>query len=553
MHVAKPQKNKRRLWKFHGGLHLPDNKSMSMLRAPAEAPIDKLLVIPVQQHIGEPPEILVKEGDKVLKGQMLAQAKDYISASIHASSSGTVIAIDEQPVPHPSGLSATCITIETDGQDKWDNNLPEAIMDYRNVQPAKLRERVRWAGIVGLGGATFPSGVKLNPGPGKPIDTLIVNAAECEPYITCDDALMQNFADDIVQGIDIVMHIISAKHCLIGIEDNKPDAIVAIQTSIENSAAENVELAVIPTLYPSGGEKQLIKILTGKEVPSNGLPADIGIVCHNVATLLAIYNAVRKGQPLISRMVTLTGPGIANPQNMMAANGTLISSLVELAGGYNDNAKELVLGGPMMGFALNSDKVPVIKGANCILVTQQDDSHPQSPAVACIRCGKCADVCPANLLPQQLYWYSRAKDLDKIQDFNLFDCIECGCCAHVCPSHIPLVQYYRFAKTEVWAREEEKRKSDIARQRHDFREARLERIKAEKQANLRKKKEALEKKKVTDADPKKAAIEAAMKRAAEKKKKLQEEGNIPSNTDNLTDAQQRQIDEANKRRENSQS
>jgi electron transport complex protein RnfC len=554
MHVAGTSSNtdKRKLWQFHGGLHLPDHKSMSMQSTPTEASLDKLLVIALQQHIGETPEILVKVGDRVLKGQMLAQANAYVSAPIHASSSGTVVAIDEQPVPHPSGLTATCITIETDGQDKWDQSLPSAIIDYKSCTAGELLERIHWAGIVGLGGATFPSRVKLNPGPGKPVDILVVNAAECEPYITCDDALMQNHAEAIVHGIGIVMHILAAKRCLIGIEDNKAVAIAAMQKAITEADTGNIELVVIPTIYPSGGEKQLIKILTGKEVPGNGIPADIGIVCHNVATLFAVNNAVSKGQPLISRMVTITGEGIARPQNMVVPNGTLISSLIEQAGGYTNNVKELIMGGPMMGYALNSDKLPVSKATNCILVTQQDDEK-QSPAAACIRCGKCAEVCPARLLPQQLYWYTRARDLDRVQDFNLFNCIECGCCAHVCPSHIPLVQYYRFAKTEVWAREEEKRKSDIARQRHDFREARLARIKAEKQANLRKKKEALENKQTTDADPKKAAIEAAMKRAAEKKKKLQEQGKIPSNTENLTAAQQRQIDEADKRRENNES
>jgi len=554
MHVAgmSSNNNKRTLWHFHGGLHLPDQKSMSMQRPPVEAALDDLLVIPLQQHIGEAPEILVKEGDRVLKGQLLAQANAYISAPIHAPSSGTVVAIDEQPVPHPSGLSATCITLATDGQDKWDDNLPQPIIDYKSCAADELRERIQWAGIVGLGGATFPSRVKLNPGPHKAIDTLIVNAAECEPYISCDDALIQGHAQEILRGIDIVMHILSAKQTLIGIEDNKPDAIAALQKAISEHETSIIELVVIPTIYPSGGEKQLIKILTGKEVPGNGLPADIGIVCHNVATLFAIDNAVTKGQPLISRMVTITGEGIAKPQNMMVANGTLISTLVEQAGGYNNNVDELILGGPMMGYALNSDKLPVSKGTNCILVTQKDDS-PKNTAVPCIRCGKCAEVCPVQLLPQQLYWYTRARDLDKVQDFNLFDCIECGCCAHVCPSHIPLVQYYRFAKTEVWAREEEKRKADIARQRHEFRDARLARIKAEKQAKLRQKKEALENKKAADVDPKKAAIEAAMKRAAEKKKKLQEEGKIPANTENLTAVQQRQIDEADKRRENTES
>ncbi len=544
---------KRKLWDFHGGLHLDDKKTMSLQADIAKLPVPDKVIIPIQQHIGEAPEVIVKVGDKVAKGQLIAQAKDYVSASIHASTSGTVIAIDEQAVPHPSGLKDLCITIEADCNDAWYEDLPEPMQPFLDYSEAELRDRIRWAGIVGLGGATFPSGVKLNPGPGKDIQTLIVNAAECEPYITCDDALMQSHADEILQGILITLHVIQAGHCLIGIEDNKPDAIKAMQTAIDKAGAGHVEIVVIPTVYPSGGEKQLIKILTGKEVPRHGIPADIGIVCHNVATLYAIYEAVELGKPLISRLVTVTGEGVAEPKNMLVANGTPINFLVEQAGGYRKNVKELILGGPMMGFTLHDDNLPASKGTNCILVTTKQDAPENSPAMACIRCGKCASVCPASLLPQQLYWFARAKDFDNVQEYNLFDCIECGCCAHVCPSHIPLVQYYRFAKTEVWAREEEKRKADIARRRHEFREARLARIKAEKDAKLRKKKEALNAKSGVAKDPQKAAIEAAMKRVAEKKKKLQDAGVKPANTENLTQAQQKQIEAADKRREDNPS
>ena len=551
--------NTRKLWHFNGGLHLPDNKSMSLASPAAKLPLPDKLVIPLQQHIGELPELSVKVGDHVLKGQLLAEAKDYVSASVHAPSSGTITAIGEHAVPHPSGLTGLCVSLETDGKDEWTTELPDSMADFKQYSASQLRERIRWAGIVGMGGATFPTGIKLNPGPGKKISTLIINAAECEPYISCDDALMQTHADDIINGIAITQYVLSAENSIIGIEDNKPDAIKAMREAINNSALQNIELVVIPTLYPSGGEKQLIRILTGQEVPSHGPPADIGYVCHNIATIFAIHQAVVESKPLISRMITVTGPGIRKPQNLFAPIGTLVSALIDFAGGYQGQVEELILGGPMMGFGLGSDRLPVNKGANCILVTQHDEEQVNSPPVACIRCGKCADVCPAQLLPQQLYWFARSKDLDKVQDYNLFDCIECGCCAHVCPSHIPLVQYYRFAKTEVWAREEDKRKADLARQRHEQREARLARIEAEKQERLRKKKEALEKKKSADAadtdgkDPKQAAIEAAMKRAAEKKQKLREEGKLPGNTENLTAAQKKQIDEAEKRRQDTSS
>jgi electron transport complex protein RnfC len=320
---------------------------------------------------------------------------------------------------------------------------------------------------------------------------------------------------------------------------------------------ENIEVVRIPTLYPSGGEKQLIRILTGREVPTSGLPAQVGVICHNVATTAAIADAVLEGRPLISRIVTVTGEGIRKPGNFETPIGMLAGDLIAQAGGYvEQQPPQLILGGPMMGFDLRSDQVPITKGANCLLCPSAEESPPPQPAMACIRCGRCADVCPANLLPQQLYWYSRAKDLEQVQDYNLFDCIECGCCSHVCPSHIPLVQYFRYAKAESWALEQERRESEHAKQRHDFRVSRLERLEAERKARLRKKKEDLKrkppakkagesKKEPSDKDAKQAAIEAAMKRSAEKKAKQQ---HTPRNIDNLTPTQQAQIEAVDKRR-----
>lgn len=540
-----------RLWHFHGGIQLEEHKEMSLHSPIAEATIPEKLIIPAQQHIGEATEVIVNTGDHVYKGQPLTKLTDYVSAPVHASTSGEVIAIGDEHIPHPSGLKGLCITIRPDGEDKWLPELPVALNDYQSIPAPQLRERIRWAGIVGLGGATFPTSVKLNPGPDKPIETLIVNAAECEPYITCDDALIQAEAEKIIEGVEITLHILSARHCLIGIEDNKPKAIEQLREIASQNADNRIQVIAIPTLYPSGGEKQLIKILTNQEVPSNGLPADIGIVCHNVGTLKAISDAVLRGIPLIDRVVTVTGPGILNPQNMYALNGTSMSALIEQAGGYTDKADHLIMGGPMMGIALHNDQLPVTKGTNCLLLTDQNMTPDNDQARSCIRCGQCADACPASLLPQQLYWHAHSKDFDKVQDYHLFDCIECGCCAYVCPSHIPLVQYYRFAKTEIWAREEEKRKSDIARRRHEFRDQRMARIEAEKQERLRKKKEALEKKNKSDVDPKKAAIAAAMQRAAEKKQRLKESGQTPANTDNLTEAQQQQVDKADQRRSES--
>ncbi len=503
-------------WTFPGGLHLPDHKAESLAEPLAKIPLPERLIVPLQQHIGEAAEPVVAAGDKVLKGQTIARATQYIGAPIHAPASGIVLEISDQPVPHPSGLSAPCIIIETDKEQQW-AELPEPLPHYERLDPALLRERVRWAGIVGLGGAAFPTSVKVNHGPDNPIDTLVINGAECEPYITCDDILMRTQADRVVEGIKILMHIVTTRECLIGVEDNKPEAIAALRQAIEDASLPRTQVISLPTRYPTGGEKQLIQCLTGKEVPSHGIPAEIGVICLNVATTAAITDAVLAGRPLLQRIVTVTGQGVNRPRNLEVAFGTPIDHVIEQSGCYSKKIHRLILGGPMMGFMLHDDHVPIIKGSNCLLAASEEEAPDPGPARPCIRCGKCADACPASLLPQQLYWHSRAKDLDKAHEYNLFDCIECGCCAYVCPSHIPLVQYYRYAKTESWAAEQEKQQSENARRRHDARVARLERIKQERQANLRKKKAALNKKPATDKDPKQAAIEAAMKRVAEKK------------------------------------
>ncbi|OOY35138.1 electron transport complex subunit RsxC [Solemya velum gill symbiont] len=511
---------------FHGGLHLPEHKQESLQHPIADAGLPQQLVIPLRQHIGHAAKATVKAGDKVLKGERIAKAEGAISAPVHAPTSGTVKAIEVHAIPHPAALPDTCIVIEPDGNDQWTEK-PAAIPDYLSASPDTLLQRIHNSGIVGMGGAAFPSHAKLLSGLKRNLHTLIINGAECEPYITCDDILMQERADDIVTGIEIILHLLGLERCLIGIEDNKPDAIAAMQQAIKVTSLKRTRVIEIPTIYPSGGEKQLIQLMTGEEVPSDGLPTDIGMVCHNVGTMAAVRDAVLDGRPLISRIVTISGEGIAEPRNLHTLIGTPISHLIQAAGGYTDKARQLVYGGPMMGISLPDDRIPLTKGGNCILALSENEAPDPGKARACIRCGKCADVCPVKLLPQQLYWYSHAKDFDKVQDYNLFDCIECGCCTHVCPSNIQLVHYFRFAKTEIWKQEEEKRKADHARRRHEARTARLERIAAERKSRLRKKKEDLEQKKPAagkaDAgDPKKAAIEAAMKRVADKKKAAQE-------------------------------
>lgn len=474
---------------FHGGLKLDGHKTRSSQAETRTPELPEQLILPLQQHIGEAAEAIVKPGDRVLAGQKVAQASGYVSVPVHASTSGTVSAIEERPVAHPSGLSAPCIVIDVDGRDESIDYSPEG--DYESMDPGHLRNIVRDAGIVGLGGAGFPTFIKMNPGLDKDIDFLIINGSECEPYITCDDRLMQDHAEEIIAGAHILRHALKAKHCIIGIESNKPAAIAAMQAA----AGNGIEVREVPTLYPMGGEKQLTHVLTGKEVPSDGLPADIGVVMQNVATAAAVYQAVVKGIPLLSRYVTLTGSGIKQPGNLHALIGTPFQHLIDSGGGLTEDTQAIVMGGSMMGFSVTDTCLPVVKTTNCLIAATSEiigQSVKDIQSMACIRCGACQDVCPVELLPQQLYWYARAKDMSRIQEYNLFDCIECGCCAYVCPSHIPLVSYYRYAKTEIASMERERARADIARRRHEFHDFRIEREKKERAEKRKKKKEALE-------------------------------------------------------------
>ena len=539
---------KHKLWHFHGGLHLDGHKHISMTEHVVPVELPTQITLPLQQHIGAPAEPVVAVGDHVLKGQLIAKASDYVSAPVHASTSGQVIAIEARPVPHPSGLPSECIVIETDGKDEWKELKPVA--NYEDMDPSALRNVIRDAGIVGLGGAGFPSFIKLNPGPDNVVETLILNGAECEPYITCDAMLMQEHPRRIIDGLLVMKHALRAKHCIIAIEDNKKVAHTMLVNALHEHESEFIDIVQIPTLYPTGGEKQLVRVLTGKEIPSNGLPIDIGVVCHNVATAAAICETIEAGKPLISRVMTLTGEALESPCNLEILVGTSFAHLLEACGWHEEQTDEVLMGGPMMGFSISSLDTPVIKTTNCILARPKNQPHRQ-PAMPCIRCGQCANVCPAQLLPQQLYWYSRAKDFDKVQDYNLFDCIECGCCAYVCPSHIPLVQYYRFAKTEIWAMERDKEKADHARERHEFHQYRMERKQQEDEERKRMKKELLKKtqgKEDKETDSKKAAIEAAMSRV---KAKRDGQEQVKQNVDNLTDKQQQAISKVEKKRQRS--
>ncbi len=510
----------RRFWHFPGGVHPRQHKRESTSRPVVPAPLPKRLVLPLHQHIGGPAEAIVERGERVFKGQKIARAKGYVSAPVHAPTSGRVIDVGDHPVPHPSGLAAPSIVIESDGEDLWGER--EAVDDYLSLEPSELRNVIREAGIVGLGGAGFPTYIKLNPGNKQAVETLIVNGAECEPYITCDDMLMRSRADEIVGGIRIVRHALQARECLIAIEDNKPEAIAVMRAAVESE--EGMAVCAVPTLYPAGGEKQLVKVLTGKEVPSDRLCISVGVVGTNVGTAAAVHRAIVHGEPLISRFVTVTGDAVGTPRNLEVLVGTSMHELLAHCKTDFERLGRLVMGGPMMGIALQRTDLPVIKTTNCLLA-QREDALDVEPVMPCIRCGACADVCPIRLLPQQLYWYSKFRDLDRVQEYNLFDCIECGCCSYVCPSHIPLVQYYRYAKGDIWTREREKEKADLARRRHDARQQRLEREKAEREARRRRKKAAVAPKAAGERakQARQEEIEAAMERARRRREAAKEQ------------------------------
>ena len=533
---------------FHGGLHLDYHKEISKQSAITACLPQHRYVIPVQQHIGAAGEVIVEKGQRVLKGQMLASTKKLISAPVHSPVSGTVVEIGKHAVPHPSGMEADCIIIENDFQDEWVERNPVA-ENYHQMNSHDLRNIIRDAGIVGLGGAVFPTAIKQTE---ININTLIINGIECEPYITCDDKLMQERAKEVISGADIIGHIIKARECIIAIEDNKPEAAAAIQIAIDEDSTGFFRLQIIPTLYPSGSEKQLIKIITGKEVPMNGLPADINVLCQNVGTAYAIHQAVFKDEPLISRIVTITGGGIHQAQNLEVPIGTYIADCIEQCGGYTKDAYCMIMGGPMMGYSINTDQLPIVKASNCLLISNSDEILPANTEahMPCIRCARCVEVCPSKLLPQQLYWYASTGNYERAAEYHLFNCIECGCCTYVCPSQIPLVQYYRSAKSEIWALEADRKKSDAARARHEAREHRLLLQKQEREERLRKKREMLNKKKgkpeENEIDTKKAAIAEALARV---KKKKETQAITPKNTDNLTAEQERLIKEADQRRQ----
>lgn len=456
------------LWDFPGGVFPAERKTLSNHTPIGKSSIPEHLYVTAKQHIGVEGHLIVEVGQKVLKGQALTKSMNPFSVPIHAPTSGEVVAIQKHVSAHPSGLPEMTVEILSDQQDKWTQLSP--LVDYQNKPKIQVLTAICDAGISGMGGAGFPTHIKSSPK--KDVDFLIINGIECEPYITSDDRLMREHAWQIRQGIDVLCHLLSPKHVLIGIESNKPEAIEAMQVACRENA--NYRICNVPTKYPAGGEKQLIQVLTNREVPAKGLPVDVGVIMHNVGTCFAIADAIFSGKPLIERVVTISGEAIQKPGNVWALIGSPIAHLLE-HGEYKKSAQSqpnIIMGGPMMGFSVSSDLVPVVKTTNCLLAPT-DNEIAGNNEQACIRCSACADACPASLLPQQLFWHAKAKELNKAQDYNLFDCIECGACAYVCPSEIPLVHYYRIAKSEIRVEQEEKQKSDKARDRFEKREIRL--------------------------------------------------------------------------------
>ncbi|MGS0827752.1 electron transport complex subunit RsxC [Shewanella sp. 0m-8] len=505
------QIDKGTLWRSHGGVHPPELKILSNTSPIGQLPLASQYILPLTQ-VGDSALLAIKVGDRVLKGQPLTTGTSFAYSPVHAPTSGTVTDIKPMPSNHASGISVLSCIIEADGLD--------AAVEVTSAEPDKLTNqqilhKIQQAGIAGLGGAAFPTHIKLSPA--SEIELVIINGIECEPYITSDDRLMREHSDEIFSGITIIEKLLKPKRIIIAIEDNKPEAIEAMQHALNRStmATDSTRITSVPTKYPSGGEKQLIQILTGQEVPSGAIPAQLGMLVQNVGTAYAIHDAVINGHALTSRVVTVTGLNSQTPGNYWIPVGTPIKHILDSLGFNGDlDSDKIIIGGPMMGHALPNVQAPVLKGTNCILLPSNEEIADDAVEKPCIRCGECAVACPALLLPQQLFWHAKAEEYDKAASFNLHDCIECGCCSFVCPSDIPLVEYYRVAKSALRTQTEEKKQADFAKQRF---EARLQRLEEEKLAREAKAKEAAERRKGGMTNTDKNAVAEAMARIKAKK------------------------------------
>jgi electron transport complex protein RnfC len=469
------------LFSFPGGVKPDAHKQESITLPIASAPMPERLVLPLKQSGGATPHPLVRVGEKVLKGQTIAAAEGWISSSLHAPTSGTVVDIGNYPTAHPSGLVAPAIVIAADGLDRW---VEHQALDYAKLSPREIQNYLQASGVVGLGGATFPSHVKLSPAPGVPLEELVINGAECEPYITCDDRLMRERAAEIVAGAAFMRDVLDAKRVIIAIESNKPEAAVALRAAAAAAGEnpENFTVGCIPTRYPAGNVDQLVYALTGKRAPAGVRRTALGVQCFNVATAYTVWRAVAHGEPVISRIVTVSG-NVRTPRNWEAPLGMAMNDLLQLSEPLADT-DGMIVGGPMMGFSAPTLDTPLTKGSNCLIARSPKLFPPKPPESPCIRCTSCAQACPQGLQPFELYWWSRAKNFAKAEEYALNECIECGCCAYVCPASIPLVQYFRFAKSELHAASKEQKMAERAKERFEFRQFRAEREKAERAEKL---------------------------------------------------------------------
>ncbi|MDO4697148.1 MAG: electron transport complex subunit RsxC [Pasteurellaceae bacterium] len=501
-----------KLWDFPGGIHPQEMKKQSNQKPIRRLHLPKRFFVPVIQHSGTAGELIVQVGDKVLKGQPITRGDHFRQLPVHSPTSGDVIAIQPYVSSHPSGIAELTVVIETDGKDEWCERQP--IDNFLQLTSGEIVQKIYQAGIAGLGGAVFPTASKLEFAD-KRCQLLIINGAECEPYITCDDRLMQDYAAEMIEGIRILRYVLRPEEVVLAIEDNKPKAIRAVEKALKGS--NDIRLKVIPTKYPSGASDQLVQILTGLEIPQGKRSIEMGIVMQNVGTAFAIKRAVMDDEPLIERVVTLTGDKIRNKGNVWARLGTPILHLLEQVDYQADERFPVFLGGPLMGFILPSLHSPITKTANCIIAPDHFEYAPPQPERSCIRCSACSDACPVSLLPQQLYWFARAEDHDKSKAYHLDACIECGVCAYVCPSYIPLIQYFRQEKAKIADADEKAQKAEEAKQRFEAREARLNK---EKEARTARIQQAAEKRREEVAnsdgeDPVKAALARLKAKKAE--------------------------------------
>jgi Na+-translocating ferredoxin:NAD+ oxidoreductase subunit C len=498
----------RKLFAFHGGIHPPAHKTESTVRPILHAPLPKQLVLPMKQHAGDAASPIVKVGDTVLKGQLIGEPSSKFSAAIHAPTSGMVAAIEQRLVPSADGHRDVCVIIDVDRNDQA---IPFAPFPFQQKSREETLAHLQAMGIVGLGGAVFPSAAKLSADHGRPIHSLIINGSECEPYISCDSMLMRERPDDVVRGVALLQHLCGARDVMIAIEDNKPEAIAAMDAAAKKHGG-GFQIVTLPTVYPSGGAKQLIKLLTDIEVPGGQHAPEFGVQCFNSGTAYSVFRAIDLGEPVITRIITVTG-NVKSPQNYEACLGMSFRELLDLAIEESGTDGHIV-GGPLMGYRIDTADMPLVKAANCIIATSKKLFPPAPPALPCIRCGQCVEACPADLLPHDMYWHAKANNLERAADYSVRDCIECGACNYVCPSRIPLSQYFKQAKIELTEQAKAQAFSESSLQRFERREERLARLQDEKERPHAQNSSAQDQTPdESETDLKNAAVQAALARA----------------------------------------